>query len=81
MYTLRNKHLQSSTTGGNLRICTLCGCKSIGDEFHYIMEYTHFCNDRKKFLFQRYCKKPNIIKFYELVNSNDVEILNPLSNF
>ena len=33
------------------------------------MEYTHFCNDRKKFLFQRYCKKPNIIKFNELMNS------------
>ena len=26
-------------------------------------------------------KKPNIIKFYELMNSNDVEILNPLSIF
>ena len=22
----------------NIRICKLCGCNSIGDEFHYIME-------------------------------------------
>lgn len=30
----------------NLRIYT-CDCKTIGDEFHYVMECKYFSNDRK----------------------------------
>ena len=31
----------------NLRMCTMCDRKSIGDEYHYIMECTYFSNERK----------------------------------
>lgn len=44
----------------------ICDC-NIGDEFHYIMKYTYFSNDRKIFL-------PNIITFNELMNTNNVVV-------
>ena len=64
----------------HLRISTLCGCNGNGDEFHYVMECTQFVmiqwwND----IVNDIVKCFNIIKFNELMDSNDVEILKPLS--
>ena len=42
----------------NLRICTMCDRKSIGDEYHYVMEWTYFSNERKILLPCRFHKKP-----------------------
>lgn len=56
---------------------------SIGDKIHYILECTHFVNNRKMFLFKRYYKNPNMIKFNDLMNTYYVEKLkkNNLSRF
>lgn len=58
----------------NLRKCTMCD-SSNGDEFHYILECTHFVKDRKIFLSKRYFENPNIIKFNELMNTYNEEKL------
>lgn len=46
----------------------MCDCKSIGDEFRYVLERSHFSTDRL------FCKKTNTIKFNELMNSNNVVV-------
>ena len=53
----------------HLRICTMCDRKSIGDEYHYIMECTYFSNERKILLPSRFHKNHNTFKFKELMNS------------
>ena len=48
-----------------MRICNLCDENVIGDEFHYILE----CNNvRKKYNDDCYRKRPNMIKFGELIS-------------
>jgi len=53
----------------------MCDSYSIGDEFHYILECTHFVNDRNMFLPKRFYENPSIIKFNELMNTFNVEKL------
>lgn len=31
---------------------TMCDCNNTGDEFHYVLECTHFSNDKKVFFVQ-----------------------------
>ena len=40
-----------------------------------------FSNDRKIHLNKRFCKNPNIIKFNELMNTNNIAILKSLAKF
>lgn len=44
----------------------MCDGNSIGDEFHCILDCTHFANDRKMFLSKRYYENPKTMKFNEL---------------
>ena len=46
------------------------------------MEFNYFfSNDRKIHLNERFCKIPNIIKFNELMNTNNIAILKSLAKF
>ena len=65
----------------NLRICTMCDFKTVGDEYHYIMECKYFSKDREIFFPNRFCNNPNTFKFNELMSSNNVEIQKSLSLF
>ena len=51
-----------------MRICNLCDENAIGDEFYYILEYNYFNNVRKKYIDDCYRKRPNIIKFGQLMS-------------
>ena len=62
-------------------LCTLCKMDEIGDEFHYIFKCNAFSAQRKKFILPYFYEKPNIIKFQELFESTDPEILFKLANF
>lgn len=53
------------------RICNLCRKNTIGDEFHYLFECTHFSIDRRKYIQQYYIRHPNSYKLKELMNCND----------
>ena len=57
----------------------MCDRKSIGDEYHYIMECTYFSNERKILLPSRFHKNHNTFKFNELMNSGNIETLKSLS--
>lgn len=45
------------------------------------MDCIHLENDRTAFLCKGFCENQNIIEFYELVNINNAEKLQELSNF
>ena len=62
-------------------LCTLCKMDEIGDEFHYIFKCNAFSAQRKKFILPYFYERPNIIKFQELFESSDPEILSKLANF
>ena len=62
----------------NLRICTMCNRKCIGEEYHYIMECTYYANEKKILLPCRF-KKKNAFNFNELMNSGNIETLKSLS--
>ena len=53
----------------------------LGDEFHYIFKCNAFSANRKKLILPYFVEKPNSIKFQELFESTDPEILSKLANF
>ena len=57
-------------------------CKDeIGDEFHYLFNCSRFDADRKKYLKRYYYGRPNIIKYEEIMNTNNTEMLKKLCVF
>ena len=64
----------------NERYCIFCQ-NQLGDEYHYIMECTHFINKRKQFIKPYYITNPNIIKYNQLFNTKTIETLLNLSKF
>ena len=63
------------------RKCNLCEKNDIGDEFHYLFVCSHFNSDRKQFLKPYFYKRPNMIKFKELLTTKNVKLLIKLSDF
>ena len=61
--------------------CPLCRLNEIGDEFHYIFKCPAFASDRKKLIDARFTNRPNALKFQELFESSDVEVLSKLAKF
>ena len=51
------------------RICNLCNGRNLGDEFHYLFECPSLLNGRKKYFEPHFINRPNILKFYNLMNS------------
>ena len=60
----------------NDRICTLCNLNKLGDEYHYILECTHFSSKRKGFIKNHYFAKPSTYKFAQLFNMSGEELVN-----
>ena len=65
------------------RICHLCLCKEIGDEFHYLFKCTdlYIKNSRLNLLPKYYYTNPNVFKFDQLFNLNSREKLIKLCKF
>ena len=63
------------------RKCVLCEKNDIGDEFHYLFVCNHFKSERKNFLMPYFYKRPNIIKFKELLSTENENLLIKLSCF
>ena len=64
-----------------MRICNLCDKNEIGDEFHNILECNYFNNIQKKYIDTCKRKRPNIIKFSELMNTKNKIKLTKLCKF
>jgi hypothetical protein len=65
----------------NERSCSKCTSDDIGDEFHYVMTCPFFAEKRKKFIPQRFWKRPNIIKFQSLFCDSSLHLLIRLTYF
>lgn len=63
------------------RKCKVCDKNDIGDEFHYLFVCNYFKSERQQLLKPYYCKNPNIIKFKELLSTDNITLLVKLSKF
>ena len=60
------------------RICDLCDNGNLGDEFHYLFECSFFWSERKP---NKFIVNPNSIKYFDLFNSDDQNIIFRLAKF
>ena len=63
------------------RKCNLCTSNSIGDEFHYLLQCPYFKQDRLRLIPACYWERPNILKYRNLLCSNNETCLVNLSKF
>ena len=56
-------------------------CNEVGDEFHYLLKCDLFTDDRKSLIKQYYYRRPNVIKYNELLNMTDPILLKKLAIF
>ena len=63
------------------RKCKLCKFGDLGDEFHYLFNCSHFKSERKKTFLLQYRKKPNMLKFQALMNTEDIPLLTKVATF
>jgi hypothetical protein len=70
-----NNHFPNETgnwsgTPRDERLCHLCNCNKIGDEYHYSMECMAFTELREKVLpYRYYFVRPNTLKFGNLMST------------
>ena len=62
------------------RKCEHCN-NEIGDEFHDVLKCDLFTDDRKDYIKQYYYRRPNIIKYNELMNTTNTVLLKILAIF
>ena len=63
------------------RKCNICEINDIGDEFHYLFVCKYFKSARQRFLTPYFYKSPNVIKYRELMSTENVNLLIKISNF
>ena len=64
-----------------LRFCSLCNLNEIGDEFHYIFKCRAFAAKRMQLIQPYFVRRPNVLKFQELFESSDPDVLMKLAKF
>ena len=65
----------------NERKCHLCPKNDIGDEYHNLFCCCYFESERKRLLKPKFYRNHNLLKFRNLLNSNNVSTLKRLSEF
>ena len=61
----------------NDRECNLCDLHEVGDVFHYVLICPFFKNERQKYINKYYYTSTNVLKFKELLNSeNELQLRN-----
>ena len=63
------------------RICHLCNCNEIGDEFHYLFQCENFSCDRSLFIPSFYASRPNTFKLDKLMNIHKTSLLRKLCKY
>ena len=64
----------------NERLCPTCSTE-IDDKIHFLFTCPQFQNDMMKYLLPYFYKRPNILKFEQLMNSKNKRQLRNLCNF
>lgn len=63
------------------RKCSLCHLNDTGDEIHYLLTCPYFRQRRRQYIKNYYYKRPNVLKFSQLLNSTSKSELYDLSKF
>ena len=63
------------------RLCNKCNLNDVGDEYHYILICPFFKQKRRELLPKQLTVRPNAMKFYTLLNSNEKLFLLRLKHF
>ena len=63
----------------NERKCNFC--LELEDEFHFLLECKLYITLRKRILPKYYWNRPNILKFSELISTDNVKLLNLLAKY
>ena len=63
------------------RTCDLCETDGLGDEFHYLLECPALNSKRNSLLPLNITRRPNILKFKTIMNSQRQSILRKVCNF
>ena len=63
------------------RKCALCDKDDIADELHYLLICPHFSAQRSRYIDTYYYRRPNILKFKELLSSTSCTQLKRLCKF
>ena len=63
------------------RICHLCDANDVADELHYLLCCNHFTQERRQFIKPYYFRRPNILKYKELMSLTWPAKLNKLCQF
>ena len=71
---------QWSNTDINELICTLCK-DSLGDEYHTLMCCKKLSSVRQKYIKPYYYKRPNVLKYRQLMNVTNIKQLKNLCKF
>ena len=64
-----------------LRLCTLCDKSDLEDEYHFVLVCPVYDSIRKKYIRPFYYKRPNIFKFINLMQTNQLTVLRNLGKF
>lgn len=64
----------------NRRHCDLCK-QDIGDEYHYLLICNNLKDIRKQYIKPYFYRRPNILKYEQLLNSKNMKILTSLAKF
>ena len=65
------------------RLCTLCNCNDIGDEYHYLLVCKHrpILQERQLLVKRYYYTNPNTFKLNKLLNISNSIALKKLAKF
>ena len=63
------------------RLCNNCNMQVVGDEFHYLFTCPYYHTKRTELLPKYYYKYPNVIKYNELLNTTERNLLLKLKHF
>ena len=65
----------------NERRCNLCNHSDVGDEYHYLLQCPFFSHERINYIKPYYYRRPNILKFKQLLSIKSLKTLQKLCAF
>jgi len=71
----------SNRTPHNERYCLICNSIDLEDEYHFLLICNMYTDIRKKNIDKCYYEKPSVLKYIELVQSEDATVLNNLCKY
>ena len=63
------------------RKCSVCDKDTLGDEFHYLLECSFFKPERESLIPPQYHKRPNMLKYRQLLCCSVEPCLRNLAHF